>query len=417
MADRAALSNRVRLGALLSLWLLLSGCLENQILNPEPYQYLTEVPVEGGETSVGMDLAIIEFDEFGSFWDREQLEDTLELVRRRSAASERGLVVVVHTHGWQNDADMRGEGTPAQNFRDSMAEVAASFAERGAPAPDHVIGVFLGWRGATTRVPLARELTFWDRYAVAARVASYDLRETCFRLTRETKTRLDSKVVISGHSMGGMIIAKTLGPSLSTLVLAEGDRGIPALVDLIILQNPALDALSTYQFIDFLKRSRTRVELRRSDGSVQPAEGPVIVSITSEADWVTSLAYPLGQIIGLATAAFRNDHGPREPSQWHLATRANGHVPELVSHRAWVEDDEIQLARVPGAYNDTPYWIVRVTREISADHGDVQNVRFRQLIGKVIELNQVYETNVQTWLRADHGELPLAVDDPTGRWF
>lgn len=394
-----------RIATVLLIGLLLAACVPNRAFNDRPDLYRQTYAVEG-HPSAETDLVIVEFDEFGSLWDRAQLEAALALIEKRNAASTNGVAVVTYTHGWQNNANYEREGGDLDRFRASMGTLAADLLAEGYPAPDHVVAVYLAWRGSTTRAPLARELTFWDRRDTAERIASYDLREAIFRITEAAKTRPDTKVLVSGHSMGGMIIAQALGPSLSTMLLTQGARGVPMMADLVILQNPALDALASYQLIDYLRRTRTVAELRHTDGRVEPAPGPIIASITSEADWVTGLAYPLGRIIGRATAATRDDHPFGQPSQWHLATRAQGHVDWLVSHRAYVEDDQVVVEPIEGAWNTTPFWVIRTSREICKDHGDIHNPRFVELLERVTQLNRFYDSSVTTWVRTGVGGGP-----------
>ncbi|MEM1330949.1 MAG: hypothetical protein AAGG07_10340 [Planctomycetota bacterium] len=385
------------------LGLLQAGCISNQLYNETADEYLLTLP-RSPESTVGVDLAIIEFDEFGMLWQRSQLEDALELIAQRNKDSERGIMLVTFTHGWMNNADPSREEGDLRRFRDGMLSLASELETEGAPAPDHVIGVYLGWRGATNRVPGWSSLSFWDRKDAAERVASYQMRETLFRLTDAAKQRADSKVLLSGHSMGGMILARTLAPTISTLLLASDPAGIVVPLDLVILQNPALDALAAYQFIEFLKRAAVTPELRHADGTIEHAPGPVLVSITSESDWVTRVAYPAGQIFGNISKNFRADLGTNVPSQGRLANRAHGHLDFLVSHRATLVDGEVVIERVPGAFNTTPFWIVQTTGEICADHGDIYNEHFLDLVEQLAKLNRLYDTSVQTWLRKDVGE-------------
>jgi len=385
--------------------LVLCGCVANKPFNPEPHQYLLTL-AEPTDAALGVDLAIIEFDEFGMFWDRQQLEGAIDLIRRRNGESEKGIAVVTYVHGWMNNADPDREDGDLFRFRGDLANIATGLKAEGERAPDRVVGVYLAWRGATNRIPAWSALSFWDRKRTGERVASYQMRETLFRLIEAAKLRQDSKVMLSGHSMGGMITARALAPTISTLLLAAGPEGLLVPVDLVLLQNPALDALTTYQFIEFMKRTGTRAELVYEDGSTKPAPGPVIVSITSEADWVTRVAYRGGQILGNLSNDFRSDIGEGVPSQGDLANRATGHTDFLTSHRAWVEDGEVQIEAVPGAYNDTPYWVVQVTADICKDHGDIHNPRFVDLLAKLTELNEFYDTTVETWLRQDSRQRP-----------
>lgn len=132
----------------------------------------------------------------------------------------------------------------------------------------------------------------------------------------------------------------------------------------------------------------------------------MIASITSEADGATGRAYPLGRTIASLGTSFRRDHEPGRPSQRYLATHALGHVDALTSHRAFVRDGEVVIEPISGAFNDTPFWVIQVSREISRDHGDVNNPVYGQLIEQLIALNQVYRTDLASWMSGTAGPSP-----------
>jgi len=290
-------------------------------------------------------------------------------------------------------------GNPAS--ADALREAARTQHELPGRNADRVVGVFIGWRGDTSDLPLLDQTTFWDRRRAAERVVSLQMRETMYRIMETASERPSSKCFVFGHSMGGLIVGRTLAPTVTALLLDGGERGVRLPADLVLLENPALDGLAAWQLLDFLKRTGARAELRMPDGTVEPAEGPVIVSITSEADTALGVAYGFGQTLGNLFTAFRGDHRPGRPSQRALATTAHGLVDELVSHRARMVDGELVLERVPGAWNDTPFWVIRVDREISSGHGDIRNPRYGALIERLFRLNRGYQTGVKTWLRTD----------------
>ncbi|MEM7601298.1 MAG: hypothetical protein AAF357_07755, partial [Verrucomicrobiota bacterium] len=93
---------------------LMFGCAAPNIsYHPTSASYLTEV-MRGAPGSVGVDLAIIEFDEFGMLWNRDQLSDAIDLIAQRNTEAERGIALVTYTHGWQNNADPEKDpGDPA----------------------------------------------------------------------------------------------------------------------------------------------------------------------------------------------------------------------------------------------------------------------------------------------------------------
>ncbi|MGD1915953.1 MAG: hypothetical protein ACFCBV_07190 [Phycisphaerales bacterium] len=383
----------------------LTGCVSHRLYNQEPDQYILTLTAEAASTestesagAIEYDLAIIEFDDHGTFWKRDQLEAAVALIELRNAESPGGVLVIPFVHGWKNNADPEDPDGDLARFRRQLANIAASQVGDD-EKPDRVVGVFFGWRGATSRVWLQEQLTFWDRRRTAERLVSLSMREAMFRIMSTARQNPRSKCFVVGHSMGGMIVGKTLAPSLTTLLLAGGEEGVLMPADLVVLLNPALDALASWQFVDLLKRSGARLELRDNDGGARPAPGPIIVSITSESDRATGTAYPLGRTVSSLMTAFRGDHEDPQPSQRYLATRAEGHVDALISHRAWVGDDgEVVLERVPDAWNDTPFWIIRVSREISDGHSDLNNPRLAILIDRLTRMNDVYAAGVDTWM-------------------
>lgn len=383
----------------------LNGCVRHRLYNDSPSQYLERVTTDA-DRAVRADMAIIEFDDHGVFWKQQQLEDAIGLIRESNRQAKDGTLVVVYIHGWKNNADPADPNGALARFRDSLRGNAAENPEDRPFAADRVVGVFLGWRGNTSNMPVQDQLTFWDRRRTGERIASVHMHETLLRLMEAAKEHPGSKCFVVGHSMGGMIIGKTMSPAMTTLLLSGKRDGVRLPVDLVLLQNPALDALASWQFIDLLNRFDARIELRSPDGSVKPASGPLIVSITSEADTATSRAYPFGRSIASLGTSFRKDHAPGEPSQRYLATHALGHVDYLTSHRAFLRDGEVVIERVPGAYNDTPFWVIKASKEISKDHGDVRNPIYGRLIERLIELNDVYRTDLETWMVSTDPQSP-----------
>ena len=71
----------------------LCGCVGHRQYNVTRAQYLQEIQSAGPETSTGIELAVIEFDEFGGSWDPSQLKDTVELIRQRNSERENGVLL------------------------------------------------------------------------------------------------------------------------------------------------------------------------------------------------------------------------------------------------------------------------------------------------------------------------------------
>ncbi|MEM9084047.1 MAG: hypothetical protein AAGB34_10670, partial [Planctomycetota bacterium] len=394
--ERVARTRAPRAVLLSFLALISPSCVPHKLYNELPEQYLQQVAWDEAGT-VPAHLAVIEFDDHGMFWKRDQLEDTIDLIRDANQAADDGTLVIIYIHGWKNNANPESSEGSLVRFRESVRNVAAQSPADRSFAADRVVGVFLGWRGRTSDIPLQEQFTFWDRRQAGERLASSHIQETLLRIMQITKDQPGSKCFIVGHSMGGLIVGKSVTSILTTLLLSQGDEGTQLPVDLVLLQNPAIDALSSWQTIDLLKRVNARVELRMPNGNGLPARGPLIASITSEADTATSRAYPFGRSIASFGTSFRRDHAPGEPSQRHLATHALGHVDSLTSHRAFLRDGEVVIEQIPGAFNDTPFWVIQVSKEISKDHGDVGNPIYGRLVEQLIELNDVYRTDLETW--------------------
>ncbi|MEM9167986.1 MAG: hypothetical protein AAGB48_13295 [Planctomycetota bacterium] len=178
------ISNRLLLSIFASVVILVQqGCVSNKLYNASPEQYLLEVQPATGD-QVGVDLSIVEFDDFGMLWLPEQLEDAVSLIEQKNASSERGIIVVTYTHGWQNNADPSREKNDLARFRAGMVHLSKELAAEGGPAPDHVVGVYLGWRGATNRAPIWSSATFWSRKAAADLGDLVPLAQQHLRLTQ-----------------------------------------------------------------------------------------------------------------------------------------------------------------------------------------------------------------------------------------
>lgn len=56
------------------------------------------------------------------------------------------------------------------------------------------------------------------------------------------------------------------------------------------------------------------------------------------------------------------------------------------------------IERIPGAFNDTPFWVISASRDISRDHSDVRNPMYGRKIEQIIGLNEVYRADPETWM-------------------
>src|SRR2546423_11747873 len=165
-------------------------------------------PVNSIQRHEDYTLAFIEFGEQGSYQDPTQLENTLALIK----ATPKPLVVT-YVHGWQNNA-MSGD---AERFAQFLQELTQSEIIR--TSHFNVVGVYLGWRGQLTNVPVAKELTFFSRKAAAERLASnfdcYDAIAAVSEAARKYHSATGQYTILLGHSFGGLVVERSVAHAIN----------------------------------------------------------------------------------------------------------------------------------------------------------------------------------------------------------
>jgi hypothetical protein len=374
------------------------GCVGNRQFNVDPADFLRMY-----RTDLGLPYAtaVVEFDDQGEPWDLRQLDAAVELIRDLNAASEHGVVLYQFIHGWKSNASRdRDSGARLAWFEEELARLAgyseASGARTGEPARP-VVGLFVGWRGRTYSLPILIDASFWNRRVAAHRVASMRLIEVLQRTLRAANEHPDSKCVLLGHSMGGMILEKTVGPMVTAEFLAvEGsETSVPLGYDLVVSANPSTEALFTKQLIDVFKRSTAGLVLEDNAGRRRPADGPMMVSVTSEIDGVTRWMVPIAMRFNSIFVRYRGGSDGGAPSQKHLGLHTAGHVPFLFSHSVEVADGDISLRETPGRWNDTPLWVFQVPAEVSGGHGDISSPLWADLMLRLMERNEVFNPELE----------------------
>jgi hypothetical protein len=378
----------------------------------------------------GYKLAFIEFDDHGELWSMHQFVELQNLIRVVNQ-NENGAVVVLLVHGWNNDASPENERSGTlSGFKKALEQVSQIVNTTTPGRP--VLGIYLGWRGQSLRGPL-KYLTFYNRQRAATRIASTQSTAVLGQLIFETKANPRSNMVVIGHSFGGQMIERLLQQAMAQGVfyldqLVEG-AALPATEDLVVLLNPASPATNAKQMIDLLRWQMMGFERRASDGRRWPL--PIVVSITSEGDATTRLAYNVGSFFGLMTRRFRTYRpefcSPIE-KQRAFYTHTAGHLPVLHSHDVRVfplvsdsprfmsrdsgftvagADVSINVDRRRGAYNDTPYWIMRVPKEVMADHSDTWNPNLLALIRGLLYKTGALEPNTGVYVVKHQGLDPV----------
>lgn len=282
---------------------------------------------------------VLQVDDVGTFWDPDDAQRALEDISKSAKATN--TFVVVFVHGWHHNAD--SSDTNLEDFRKTMVELrkrldepiyAQSRKALTRTSEFRAIGIYLGWRGRSLP-SIADYATFWGRKAAAERVGEGDFREFMLNLSRiydersnaetDLKARNDSAdarapaplmgLVSIGHSFGGQVLLRATQPVFEANLIAAGarprernitevrpDRPVQGFGDLVVLVNPAVEALQ-FDRIDRLNKSLKYTHL-------QP---PLLFVISAASDDARRVWFPLGR---MADAVFRANLRPQVAEMW-----------------------------------------------------------------------------------------------------
>ena len=362
----------------------------------------TANPTNSLDTKNDYKVAFIEFGEQGSYQDPTQLKDALDLIQSTTKP-----LVITYVHGWQNNVESADVG----KFESLLARL------NRAPAINdvgfHVIGVYLGWRGKITPVPVLKEFSFWNRKATAERLASnYDCYDAIASISEEArrKGRGHQYTVLLGHSFGGLIVERSVAHAINAEIHghADADRSMPA--DLVIAVNPAADSILARQMIAALYS-------RKTEGT-----RPLFVSITSTGDWATGTFFPIGTGLASVSKGFNEVAAPgpanTPASEREFYTSTPGHNKMLINHITVNKNESINAPNgrhaleenlehnhagngftLDGANGqldvwqikpvgnvDVPYWDVQVDPSIIKDHSDIWNERAEAMMAAIFRM-------------------------------
>jgi hypothetical protein len=392
------LASRLRLVSILVCGTSLAACTTLSPLRSNT----TANPTNSLDTKNDYKVAFIEFGEQGSYQDPTQLKDALDLIQSTTKP-----LVITYVHGWQNNVESADVG----KFESLLARLNRAPAIRDVGF--HVIGVYLGWRGKITPVPVLKEFSFWNRKATAERLASnYDCYDAIASISEEArrKGRGNQYTVLLGHSFGGLIVERSVAHAINAEIHghADADRSMPA--DLVIAVNPAADSILARQMIAALYS-------RKTEGT-----RPLFVSITSTGDWATGSFFPIGTGVAAVSKGFNEVAAPGPAnvpvSEREFYTSTPGHNKMLINHitvnknlsinapnglHALEENLEHNHAgngfTLDGANGqldvwqikpvgnvDVPYWDVQVDPSIIKDHGDIWNERAEAMMAAIFRM-------------------------------
>lgn len=294
--------NLPRLAWLTAVLVMLSACVQNkpyrtQLISQPCYQAENKCYQSFIEQHPAFDLTFLEFTEHGNLYDRNQARDVMDFVDKY-AKSKNGAAVFVFVHGWKHTA--KSNDSNVIQFKNFLARAA----ENEIVGRRKVIGVYIGWRGASTTIPLVRETSYWARKSVAEEIGSGGATEVLSELQQILVSQFEAhdakqnlpknSYVIIGHSFGGAIVLSAIHDVLlHELIQAAGSmrssrqntcKKVKRFADGIVLLNPAIEANK----IILLKEAAARCQFNDDQ--------PTLMHIVStDADLATKRYFPIGQ--------------------------------------------------------------------------------------------------------------------------
>jgi hypothetical protein len=282
----------------LILLLLAGGCALLMHLTQTPEQAYFPIPAgtEKIHPTLPIHLGVVELDDEGQLYEggqEKQLEPILKLLR------ERPTFLVLFIHGWHNDTS--GKTLDLSRFRSALA---TNWDGSTDPAMVQVVGVFVGWRGTSSRVPGLRHLTYGDRYRTATRIAaSPGSRDVFDQLIQATRTHTyGTRVLLTGHSMGGAILEGIYASQLESILAqdqaADGNwcyRNHARLADSVLLVNSASDWRESEPRVATFSRAYAAMFPEGKEYTLTNLERPVVTYLTSVTDSATSHVHGIGQ--------------------------------------------------------------------------------------------------------------------------
>ena len=278
-------------------------------------------------------LAFIEFDEFGDYWNADQVHDAHRMI---SKGDGRAPLMILFIHGWKHNSS--ADDTNVRGFTALLEQIG----QREKRFGQRVCGVYIGWRGLSSTTEGVKEFSIWDRKRVAAQVAGVPLTSTVLSLANAARAAHGQSVLI-GHSLGARVLERTvaqaiIGQAAIKSMESRGSRDTPDAtkqrkvtwnaewpVRLVILLNSASESVYSRQ-----------LKLALSRWGDNP---PAIVAITSETDWATGSVFPiamglerLGKPPGRNYRVKTDESAPPRPNESqeiYLRTTA-GHNPFMI---------------------------------------------------------------------------------------
>lgn len=268
------------------------------------------------------DLAFLELDEQGVMQQRAQLETVLKHLRRQN-----NNYVIVYVHGWHHSA--AADDSNVLRFQERLAFTKQRYPEK------NVTGIYVGWRGESISVPGLNMLTFWDRKVVSEEVGRNSLSEALLRIESALPRESNNVLLTVGHSFGASVVFNSVHQIMLTRLVQPRPGDVIGFGDLVVLVNPAFEAMRFTQI-------RDAAQVRQHDVGFSDSQGPVLIVAASEGDLAVGTAFPLGRLFSTSLETHRAFQPPHRRTaiqengyidERALDMQGLGHVPAYTSHR------------------------------------------------------------------------------------
>jgi hypothetical protein len=265
-----------------------------------------------------------------------------------------GLLIVTFVHGWKHNAS--GNDSYVAMFHKILNELGKM--EQVLSTKQHhpqrrVVGLYIGWRGLSENIQPFEDLSFWGRKDAAERVGHGAVIEVlseleAFRNQLNQKfhdeitnhRRMNTKLIIMGHSFGGDVVYSAAAPVLTERMVENYDQdGLPqppkSLGDLVVLINPAFEA-ARFETLNRLASTK----------SFPLSTNCTLAVFTSRADWATGLAFPVGRSVSTLFDQYEDSH----QRQANLA--AVGHYAPYLNYELKPFNKNLKSPEMTSATND-----------------------------------------------------------------
>jgi hypothetical protein len=303
--------------------------------------YSTVCQATRHEQTKDYDLLFVEFDDQGLLYPTtpqgtptpwpQQIDEVMDRLRGLVKPNNGNISFYLFVHGWKHNASPEDEDV--RGFRETLQ--AAALVEQATKEPHRVIGIYVAWRGLSATLEPFLELSFWERKATALYVAQGSVRGLVARLKGlqhainceqpsdciaggpNTGKRPKVRFIMIGHSFGGLILFNAISEALMESLTHRPEEPSVRFVDMVVLLNPAFEA-SRYTPLHRIVTDPKRQFIQY--------QAPLLVSITSKADWATRVAFPAGRFLNTLFEVAASDE------ESSAIKNTVGHVDRYITH-------------------------------------------------------------------------------------